>query len=180
MTVTLKDLSKASGVSVGTVSRALNDKNEVSADTAKRIRQLAQELGYVPNRAGKALSAQKNLNTVGILLPSINGPFFDDIKQGIKEAESEFKDLGLEVILREVEGWDVDEHVRTIEELKEHGCKSLALCTVDHDKIRACIDELDKENIPVILINNNVQNGKNVAFVGPDYHRSGEIAAAVL
>ncbi len=180
MTVTLKDLSKASGVSVGTVSRALNDKNEVSADTAKRIRQLAQELGYVPNRAGKALSAQKNLNTVGILLPSINGPFFDDIKQGIKEAESEFKDLGLEVILREVEGWDVDEHVRTIEELKEHGCKSLALCTVDHDKIRACIDELDKENIPVILINNNVQNCKNVAFVGPDYHRSGEIAAALL
>ena len=68
------------------------------------------------------MSAQKNLNTVGILLPSINGPFFDDIKQGIKEAESEFKDLGLEVILREVEGWDVDEHVRTIEELKEHGC----------------------------------------------------------
>ena len=180
MTVNLKDLSKASGVSVGTVSRALNDKNEVSADTAKRIRQLAQELGYVPNRAGKALSAQKNLNTVGILLPSINGPFFDDIKQGIKEAESEFKDLGLEVILREVEGWDVDEHVRTIEELKEHGCKSLALCTVDHDKIRVCIDELDKENIPVILINNNVQNCKNVAFVGPDYHRSGEIAAALL
>ena len=45
MTVTLKDLSKASGVSVGTVSRALNDKNEVSADTAKRLRQLAQELG---------------------------------------------------------------------------------------------------------------------------------------
>ena len=169
MTVTLKDLSKASGVSVGTVSRALNDKSEVSAETAKRIRQLAQELGYVPNRAGRALSAQKNLNTVGILLPSINGPFFEDIKQGIKEAENEFKDLGLEVILREVEGWDVDEHLNTINELKDHGCKSLALCTVDDPRIRECINELDKINIPVLLINNNVQNCKNVCFVGPDY-----------
>lgn len=180
MTVTLKDLSKASGVSVGTVSRALNDKSEVSAETAKRIRQLAQELGYVPNRAGRALSAQKNLNTVGILLPSINGPFFEDIKQGIKEAENEFKDLGLEVILREVEGWDVDEHLNTINELKDHGCKSLALCTVDDPRIRECINELDKINIPVLLINNNVQNCKNVCFVGPDYRRSGEIAAALL
>ena len=180
MTVTLKDLSKASGVSVGTVSRALNDKSEVSAETARRIRELAQELGYVPNRAGKALSAQKNLNTVGILLPSINGPFFEDIKQGINEAEQEFKDLGLEVMLREVEGWDVDEHVRTIEELRDHGCKALGLCTVDTDRIRDSINDLEHYNIPVLLINNMVQNCHNVGFVGPDYERSGEIAAALL
>ena len=43
MSVTLKDLAKASGVSIGTVSRALNDKNEVSAKTSERIRQLAQD-----------------------------------------------------------------------------------------------------------------------------------------
>lgn len=180
MTVTLKDLSKASGVSVGTVSRALNDKSEVSEDTAKRIRQLAQELGYVPNRAGRALSAQKNLNTVGILLPSINSPFFDDIKHGIREAELEFKDLGLEVILREVEGWDVDEHLSSLMQLKEQGCKSLALCTVDDPRIRAYINDLSDSNIPVILINNMVQDCKSLCFVGPDYYRSGEIAAALL
>ena len=72
MSVTLKDLAKASGVSIGTVSRALNDKNEVSAKTSERIRQLAQELGYIPNRAGRALSSQKNINFIGICIPSIN------------------------------------------------------------------------------------------------------------
>lgn len=180
MTVTLKDLSKASGVSVGTVSRALNNKSEVSDKTARRIRQLAQELGYVPNRAGRALSAQKNLNTVGILLPSINSPFFDDIKLGIKEAEAEFKDLGLEVILKEVEGWDVDEHLSYINDLREHGCKSLALCTVDDVRIRDYINDLAAANIPVLLINNDVQNCNCLCFVGPDYYRSGEIAAALL
>lgn len=180
MSVTLKDLSKACGVSVGTISRALNDKSEVSAETAKRVRQLAQELGYVPNRAGRALSAQKNLNTIGVLLPSINGPFFDDIKQGIKEAESEFKDLGIEVVLHEVEGWDVQEHLRNIKSLKEQGCKSLALCTVDDEPIRAYINELEQEGIPTVLINNKVKDCNSVCFVGPDYHRSGEIAAALL
>lgn len=180
MTVTLKDLSKASGVSVGTVSRALNDKNEVSVETANRIRQLAQELGYVPNRAGRALSAQRNLNTIGVLLPSVNGPFFDDIKLGIKAAESEFKDLGLEVILKEVEGWDVQEHLRSIQYLKDNGCKSLALCTADDPLIQARINELAEEGIPTLLINNDVQNCDKIGFVGPDYHRSGEIAAALL
>ena len=93
MSVTLKDLAKASGVSIGTVSRALNDKNEVSAKTSERIRQLAQELGYIPNRAGRALSSQKNINFIGICIPSINSPFFDDIKKGIDQALREFKDL---------------------------------------------------------------------------------------
>ena len=44
MSVTLKDLAKTCGVSVGTVSRALNEKNEVSAKTSERIRKLAQEI----------------------------------------------------------------------------------------------------------------------------------------
>lgn len=180
MTVTLKDLSKASGVSVGTVSRALNDKSEVSAETAKRVRQLAQELGYVPNRAGRALSAQKNLNTIGVLLPSINGPFFDDIKQGIKDAEAEFKDLGIDVLLKEVEGWKVEEHLRCMQELKELGCKSLALCTIDDERIRDYINELSAQGIPTLLINNQVKDCNHICFVGPDYHRSGEIAAALL
>ena len=64
MSVTLKDLAKTCGVSVGTVSRALNEKNEVSAKTSERIRKLAQEMGYIPNRAGRALAAQKNINLI--------------------------------------------------------------------------------------------------------------------
>ncbi|MBP7276953.1 MAG: LacI family DNA-binding transcriptional regulator, partial [Succinivibrio sp.] len=111
MSVTLKDLAKASGVSIGTVSRALNDKNEVSAKTSERIRQLAQELGYIPNRAGRALSAQKSINYVGITIPSINSPFFDDLKKGIDQALREFKDLGIDIVLKEQEGWDVNKQI---------------------------------------------------------------------
>lgn len=180
MSVTLKDLSKASGVSVGTVSRALNDKNEVSASTAKRIRQLAQELGYVPNRAGRALSAQKNLNVIGLLLPSINSPFFDDIKRGVELASSELQDLGLEVILREVEGWNLQEHLTNIDELVGKGCKALALCTLDEPAICNRINELTEQGIPSLLINNSIQNCAHICFVGPDYVRSGEVAAALL
>ena len=133
MSVTLKDLAKASGVSIGTVSRALNDKNEVSAKTSERIRQLAQELGYIPNRAGRALSAQKSINYVGITIPSINSPFFDDLKKGIDHALREFKDLGIDIVLKEQEGWDVNKQIEASDELDKSGCTAFVLCSVESD-----------------------------------------------
>lgn len=180
MAVTLKDLAKACGVSVGTVSRALNDKNEVSAATSGKIKQLAQSLGYVPNRAGRALSAQKNLSCVGVLLPSINSPFFDDIKRGINDAYTEFKDLGLDICLHEEEGWDPQRHLEAIDKLYKRGCKALALCTLDDPLIRDKINELSASGMPVLLINNDIPDTRRLCFVGPDYVRSGRIAAGML
>ena len=180
MSVTLKDLAKACGVSVGTVSRALNDKNEVSARTSDKIRQLAQELGYIPNRAGRALSAQKNISYLGVVLPSINSPFFDDIKRGLDTACSELKDLGIDMIIQEEEGWDAKSHLKAIEYLEGRGCKAFALCTVDEPEIRNKINELESKEIPVLLINNDIPQSGRVCYVGPDYYKSGQIAAAVL
>lgn len=180
MSVTLKDLAKACGVSVGTVSRALNEKTEVSAKTSERIRKLAVELGYIPNRAGRALSAQKNVNYIGILLPSINSMFFDDIKRGIEIAEREFKDLGICVTVEEVEGWDVRQHLEAIERLEKRECKAFALCTVDDPQIVAKINELTDQKKPVVLINNFIPDARHVCFVGPDYRKSGSVAAAIF
>ena len=180
MTVALKDLAKACGVSVGTVSRALNDKSEVSKATAVRIKQLAKDLGYIPNRAGRALSSQKNLNCVGILLPSVNSPFFDDIKRGIKQARNEYKDLGLDIYLIEEEGWDPQKHLKAIENLEAHGCKAFALCTVEHEIILNKIKELHERNLPVLLINNDIPTSERICFVGPNYFKSGQVAAAML
>lgn len=180
MSVTLKDLAKACGVSVGTVSRALNDKNEVSAKTSGRIRQLAVEMGYIPNRAGRALSAQKNLDNIGVVLPSINSPFFDDIKRGIETAARELKDLGVEIIMQEEEGWDVNSHLRALDALEDRGCKAFALCTVDDPKMRQRISELTLSNIPILLINNDIPGSGRICYVGPDYAKSGQIAAAML
>ncbi|MBQ9219567.1 MAG: substrate-binding domain-containing protein [Succinivibrio dextrinosolvens] len=180
MSVTLKDLAKASGVSIGTVSRALNDKNEVSAKTSERIRQLAQELGYIPNRAGRALSSQKSINYVGIVIPSINSPFFDDIKKGIDMALKEFKDLGIDVVIKEQEGWNVDTQIRALEELENSGCKAFVLCSVDSEEIRTKIAELSDKGYPVVLLNNDLPGTKRLCFVGPDYLKSGKVAAAMV
>ncbi len=64
--VSMKDISAVCGVSVATVSKALNDQNDIGQETKKRIRQVAEELGYFPNTAAKMLKTNRSYN-IGVL-----------------------------------------------------------------------------------------------------------------
>ena len=67
--VTIKDVGKAAGVSVATVSNVLNSPDVVAADTRDRVLQIIQELGYQPNRAAQALQQQRTFS-IGYRMPS--------------------------------------------------------------------------------------------------------------
>ena len=56
---TIKDVAERAGVSIATVSRALNDKSDVSGSTRERVREVARAVGYTPDRAARSLVGQK-------------------------------------------------------------------------------------------------------------------------
>lgn len=64
--VSMKDISAACGVSVATVSKALNDHGDIGAETKNRIRQVARQMGYFPNSAARALKTNRTHN-LGVL-----------------------------------------------------------------------------------------------------------------
>ena len=64
--VSIKDISIACGVSVATVSKALNNHKDVGEDTKEKIRKKAREMGYVPNFASKALKTNRTYN-IGVV-----------------------------------------------------------------------------------------------------------------
>lgn len=64
--VSMKDISVACGVSVATVSKALNDHKDIGEETKLHIRQVAKEMGYSPNSAAKALKTNRTYN-IGVL-----------------------------------------------------------------------------------------------------------------
>jgi len=68
--VTIRDVARLAGVSVGTVSNVLNKSNKVKPETAKRVMEAVKELNYVPNTIAKSLKTNKS-NVVGVLVEDI-------------------------------------------------------------------------------------------------------------
>ena len=93
--VTSGKIAELAGVSRGTVDRALHNRGGVNPEVEKKIKQLADQLGYKPDRAGKALSSRKNPPKIGVLLNSVGNAFFDEVKRGIAAAEKELADFRL-------------------------------------------------------------------------------------
>ena len=77
MAVTLQQIAEAAGVSRGTVDRALNNRGRINAEVADKIRRIADEMGYQPNRAGRALAMAKRSITIGVLIQAADTPFME-------------------------------------------------------------------------------------------------------
>ena len=71
----LKDISKVCGVSVATVSKALNNHSDIGEETKQQIKKVAREMGYLPNSAARALKTHRT-HSIGVL-------FADDARSGL-------------------------------------------------------------------------------------------------
>ena len=94
-TLTLRDVSEASGVSEMTVSRVLRNRGDVSEATRERVLQAARTLGYVPNKIAGALASQR-VNLVGVVIPSLSNMVFPEVMTGISEV---LEDTGLQPVV---------------------------------------------------------------------------------
>lgn len=87
---TIRELARLSGVSVGTVSRALNGYTDVRPETRERIMRLARELDYTPAAAARTLVTQRS-HVIGVFLetgeghPDLQHPFFHEVLVGLKD-----------------------------------------------------------------------------------------------
>ena len=91
--VSMRDIADRCKVSVATVSKALNHHSDISEETRKRIQKAADEMGYYPNSAARALKTHRSYN-IGVLLndkanSGLTHEYFSAVLQGVKvEAES--------------------------------------------------------------------------------------------
>ncbi|MFD2542717.1 LacI family DNA-binding transcriptional regulator [Lacinutrix gracilariae] len=83
-TITLKCISDISGFSVSTVSKALNDKSDISSKTREIIKNIAQEHNYVPNYTALSLRKQRT-KTLAIIVPEIADSYYGCIVSKIQK-----------------------------------------------------------------------------------------------
>ena len=83
--VTIQDVAKAAGVSVSTVSRVLNDKDDVSQETYERVQQVIAELEYVSSLAARGMRSY-HTNVIGLIMPDVSSLYSVAIMQGVNRA----------------------------------------------------------------------------------------------
>ena len=83
--MTIKDIAKACGVSVSTVSRVLNDHPDVSAANREKVLETVKRLHYIPNSSARDLVRGAD-DTIGLVVRGVGNPFFTHIIRAVEEA----------------------------------------------------------------------------------------------
>lgn len=86
--ITIKDIARELGVSVSTVSRALQNHQDISEQTKALVRACAERLHYKPNLMASNLRTSKN-TTIGVVIPELNHHFFASVLDGIEQTANE-------------------------------------------------------------------------------------------
>ncbi|WP_458126858.1 LacI family DNA-binding transcriptional regulator [Paenibacillus sp. Z3-2] len=85
---TIKDVAQRAGVSVATVSRVINDRGYVHADTRKKVEDAVKALNFSPNEVARSLYKRKS-KLIGLLLPDIANPYFPQLARGVEDRMQE-------------------------------------------------------------------------------------------
>ena len=125
--ITLKELSKILGVSISTISKALNDSPEISHDTKTKVKELAALHKYQPNVLARNLKSGTT-KTIAVVLPTVQNNFFTEVLLGI-ETEIEKTDYNIIISI-------------TNESFKKESKSVNNLSNLSHRPSPACLREM--------------------------------------
>lgn len=156
--VSMKDIAQRCGVSVATVSKALNDQPDIGAETRERIQKAAVEMGYVTNSAARALKANRTFN-IGILFvdeqsSGLTHEYFSSVLESLK-VEAESKGYDVTFINR-----NVGRQSSYLQHCLYRGVDGVVIASVDFSDPQVL--ELINSNLPVVTIDHVFNNRMSV------------------
>lgn len=162
MSVSIKDIARAAGVSHSTVSRALADSPLIGKERKELVRRLAREMGYSPDASARSL-VRGHTHTVGVVVTTIADPFSAEVLDGI---EGEAYGNGYSIVL----ATSHDEFEREIAAVETLRSKRVDAVIVISSRVGALHrDRLDAAGVPVILLNTHSRTpGKQTFSVRVD------------
>ena len=149
---TLRDVAAAARVHPATASRALNPGTRllVSEETARRVTEAAERLGYRPNPVARSLRTRRS-HTIGVLIPDLNNPLFPPIVRGL---EDRLATRGYVALIGNTDGDPARERM-VFDQMRARHVDGFVLATATlHSPI---LDEAAEADLPVVLMNRTAQ-----------------------
>ena len=169
--VSVVDVARAAGVSLGTVSNALNRPERVKPETLERVHNAIATLGFVRNEAARQLRAGRS-RSIGLVVLDVANPFFTDICEGVEEAAA---DAGLAVLLCNSNEDPTREkrYLNLLEELRAYGVLLTPVLNTNRQ-----VKEMQRRGVPVVLVDRG--SSRTQCSVSVDDVSGGELATRHL
>ena len=169
--VTIKEIAEKAGVSVNSVSRALNDKSDIGEKTKAHIKKIAEELGYIRHIAASGLRSG-GTKSIGVIVTHIDNAFFSRILQGINDCVAE---KGYTILILS-SNEDVEVEARDIRLLMAYRVSGIIIAPAYDLKNKIDYGSLQA---PYIEIVRHIPRSTSGYYIS-DSRRSGELAAERL
>ncbi|MGI5131368.1 LacI family DNA-binding transcriptional regulator [Pseudonocardia sp. CA-107938] len=167
----MKDVAARAGVSLGTVSNALNKPDQVSERTRQRVLDAIEALGFVRNESARQLRSGRSRTLAFVVLDAGN-PFFTDVARGMEEVAEA---AGRAVFLCN-SGEDPKRQDAYLDLLEQQRVEGVLITPVDQPEER--LDRLEKRGIPVVVVDR--AGGPDRCSVTVDDVAGGELAVEHL
>lgn len=178
--VTSKEIAALAGVSRGTVDRVLNNRPGVKPETRERVEKIARELGYVPNRAGRALSSSRRTFTIGLALNCVGIRFYDEVLRGIADCRAAYADFNLRLADFRLQGYTLADQLDALDALQAQQADGVLVTPLNDPEVARRIDRLVENGTPVVTLNNDIGGARRMLYVGCNYFESGRTAAGLM
>ena len=180
--VTLQDIAEEVGVSRGTVDRALNHRGRVSEETAKRVREAAERLGYQKTLAATGLAARRKKLQLGfIYIAGEEYPFHHQIYEAAAKKAKELAQYGVTVYFLGVSKPDRKQLENIRRFILEHPqISGWAAMGILCDFLYQVWREEGLPEVPVVSYNLDAEKPEHrICFVGCDYRKAGRLACGL-
>lgn len=144
--VSLKDLAKEIGVSISTVSRALNNHPDISPEVTRKIQKLATEMNYSPNPLAMGLLKQAT-KMIGVIVPDLVTHFYSSVISGIEEIAEQ---NGYYILIAS-SNESLKKEISSVENLLKTRVEGLIVCLSQETKTFHHFDRLTNNNIPLVF-----------------------------
>jgi len=173
MPVTIKDIARQAEVSHSTVSRALHDSPLIARDTVERIHRTAQELGYLPSAAARSLKTNRS-QALGVILSSVEDPFFSEILQGIEEVAQK---SGYSLFMAASQH-DPQREQAIVQAMSEHRVDGVIICSASFKAEQR--RQFVAYGVPIVVVNNQSAEEYRYSIYHDDVDGSRQITRHLL
>jgi LacI family transcriptional regulator len=175
----VQEIARLAHVSIGTVDRALHGRKEISEKTRKRILRIAQERGYRPNLAARALSVGAPLIRIGVCIPREIHYFYDQLRDGFLNEARRFEQLGVEIVYHPIQRLGGGE-CAGMKELLALKLQVIAICPGDPANLTGLINQAETQNVRVICVASDAPQSARSTVVCVNPEVNGHIAAELM